>query len=66
MSASTTACAAATAAARPARLVKCRVSVRTATGEQHSYAALFASTTDAAIDALERFGISKISVEAIR
>ena len=52
--------------ARPRPVIKCRVKVRTATGEQHSYAALFTSTTDAAIDALERFGISKISVEAIR
>ena len=62
MSASTTACAAATAAARPARLVKCRVSVRTATGEQHSYTALFPGTCDAVLDALDRFGIAKIKV----
>lgn len=51
--------------ARPRPVIKCQVKVRTATGEQHSYAALFASTTDAAIDALERFGISKISEEAM-
>ena len=52
--------------ARPKPLIKCQVKVTTTTGEQHSYAALFTSTIDAAIDALERFGISKISVEAIR
>lgn len=66
MSTSTTACAAATAAARPARLVKCRVSVRTATGERHSYTALFKSTCGAVMDALDRFGFCKVSVEAMR
>lgn len=52
--------------ARPRHVIKCRVKVRTATGEQHRYVALFFCTTDAAIDALERFGISKISVEPAR
>lgn len=62
----TTACAAAMPAARPTRLIKCRVSVRTATGEQHSYTALFKSTCGAVMDALDRFGFCKVSVEAMR
>lgn len=66
MSASTTACAAAMPAARPTRLIKCRVRVRTATGEQRSYTALFKSTCGAVMDALDRFGFCKVSVEAMR
>ncbi len=52
--------------ARPKPLIKCQVKVTTTTGARFCYAALFASTCDAAIDALERFGISKISVEPAR
>lgn len=52
--------------ARPKPLIKCQVKVTTTTGARFRYAALFASTCDAAIDALERFGISKISVEPAR
>jgi hypothetical protein len=51
---------------RSAQLVKCRVEARTATGEQHSYSGLFPSTCDAVMDAFDRFGIAKISVEAIK
>ena len=65
MSASKTACAVGQPA-RPGRLIQCRVNVRTATGERHSYTALFKSTFGAAMDALGRFGISKIRVEAAR
>lgn len=53
-------------AAAPGRLIKCRVAVKTADCAQHSYFGIYPSTCGAAIDALERFGISKISVEAIR
>ena len=42
------------------RLIKCRVNVTTEAGAKHSYTALFPSTCDAAIDALDRFGIAKI------
>lgn len=42
------------------RLIRCRVNVTTATGAKHHYTALFPSTCDAAIDALDRFGIAKI------
>ncbi len=48
------------------RLFKCRVRVRTATGEQHSYTAMFKSTCGAVMDALDRFGLAKVSVEAIK
>jgi len=65
MSASTTVCAAG-AAARPGRLIKCRVKVKTAAGDQHRYTALFSDTVGAAMDALDRFDNCKISVEAIR
>ena len=40
--------------------------MRTATGEQHSYTALFKSTCGAVMDALDRFGFCKVSVEAMR
>ena len=46
------------------RLIKCRVNVTTATGAKHSYTALFPSTCDAALDALDRFGIAKIRAAA--
>ena len=42
-------------------LIKRRVNVTTESGAKHSYTALFPSTCDAAIDALDRFGIAKIS-----
>ena len=51
---------------RPKPLIKCKVKVTTTTGARFRYAALFASTYDAAIDALEQFGISKINVETAR
>ena len=47
-------------------LVKCRVTVKDDNGNRHIYSALFASTADAIIDAVERFGISKINAELIR
>jgi hypothetical protein len=40
------------------------VNVTTAAGEKHSYAAMFKSTFDAVMDALHRFGIAKVRVEA--
>lgn len=62
----TTACAMATPVAQPANLIKCRVNVKTKTGE-HIYTAIFLGTFDAAIDARERFGIdAKIDVEAVK
>ena len=45
---------------------KSAMKVTTTTGARFRYVALFASTTDAAIDALERFGFCKVSVEAMR
>lgn len=44
------------------RLIKCRVNVKTAAGAKHSYTALFPSTCDAVLDALDRFGIANIKV----
>jgi len=61
---------AATPSTRPARttcrLIKCRVNVRTIKGDKHHYTGLFPSTCDAVMDALDRFGLAKISVEAIK
>ena len=53
------------AAKRPVKLIKCQVTVKTADGAQHSYGGLYPSTCDAVIDALERFGIAKISAKAM-
>lgn len=52
------------AAKRPVKLIKCQVTVKTEDGAQHSYGGLFPSTCDAVIDAIERFGIAKVSAEA--
>lgn len=46
--------------------IKCQVRVTTNTGERFRYAALFASTCDAVIDAISRFGVSKISVKSVQ
>lgn len=52
--------------ARPqSRTIKCQVRVTTITGDRFHYAALFSSTCDAVVDAISRFGISKISVRAL-
>lgn len=48
--------------ARPKPLIKCQVKVTMTTGARFRYIALFPSTFDAAIDALDRFGHSMISV----
>ena len=48
------------------RLIKCRVEVTTAEGVRHRYVALFRNTCGAVMDALDRFGIVKVSVEAIK
>jgi len=50
---------------RPNRVIPCRVSVTTATGDRHSYCALSRSTCAAAMDALDRFGICKVRVQAV-
>ena len=48
------------------RLIKCRVEVTTTEGARHRYIALFRNTCGAVMDALDRFGIAKVSVEAIK
>lgn len=50
------------AAKRPVKLMP--MTVKTADGAQHSYGGLYPSTCDAVIDAIERFGIAKVSAEA--
>lgn len=61
---------AATPSTRPERttcqLIKCQVNVRAIKGDKHHYAALFPSTCDAVMDAFDRFGLVKVSVEAIK
>jgi len=51
---------------RPTRVIPCRVSVTTATGDKHRYYTLSRSTCAAVMDALDRFDICKVRVQAIR
>jgi len=51
---------------RPTRVIPCRVSVTTATGTRHHYYTLSRSTCTAVMDALDRFDICKVRVQAIR
>jgi hypothetical protein len=44
------------------RIIKCRIKVKTAKGK-HEYTGIYRSTVDAALDAIEFFGVeSRISV----
>lgn len=63
----TTLLRAAHSAAHPTpQLLPCRVHVTTESGARYSYTALHRSTCGAAIDAIQRFGICKVSVRAAR
>jgi len=48
------------------RVIACRVSVTTTTGDRHHYYALSRSTCAAAIQALDVFGICKVRVQSLR
>lgn len=43
------------------KLIRCLVEIKTQEGRTVSYHGLYQSTTDAVIDALERFGFGKVS-----
>jgi len=53
-------------ATRTNRVIPCRVSVTTATGDKHTYYALVSNTSAAVMDALDRFDICKVHVQAIQ
>lgn len=46
-------------------MIKCKVIVKHEDGKVHQYEGMFPSTCDALIDALDKFGIAKVSVEAL-
>jgi len=50
----------------PAHRIACQVKVTTLDGTKHSYYTFASSTCAAVMDALDIFGICKVSVQAIR
>lgn len=46
-------------------MIKCKVTVKQEDGQVHQYEGRYPSTFDAVIDALDKFGIVKVSVEVL-